>query len=118
MADHNDLGKRGEEMAVAWLREKGFEILHCNWRYSNYEIDIIAKKGNMLHFIEVKTAWFSRLSHPEQQVTRSKFKNIQRAANHFLHLHPGHNWIRYDIMAITLFKGKDPEYFLLEDVFL
>lgn len=118
MADHNDLGKRGEEMATVWLRERDYQILHRNWRYSHYEIDIIAQKGTMLHFIEVKTAWFSRLCHPEQQVTRTKFKHIQRAANHYLHLHPGHRWISYDILAITLFKGKEEEYFLLEDVFL
>jgi putative endonuclease len=54
MAQHNDFGKEGEALALEFLRKNDFEILHCNWRYSRYEIDIIAKKQSLLHIIEVK----------------------------------------------------------------
>ena len=47
MAQHNDLGKEGEALALEFLRKNDFEILHCNWRYSRYEIDIIAKKQGL-----------------------------------------------------------------------
>ncbi|MDP4264155.1 MAG: YraN family protein [Bacteroidota bacterium] len=118
MAEHNKFGTEGEVLAVKWLEEKGYKILHRNWRHSYYEIDIIAIKNKMLHIIEVKARNFSKFGHPEDSVGKKKFKNLQRATDEFLFLNPGYQWIQYDILAITLFKNKDPEFFLLEDVFL
>lgn len=118
MALHIELGKEGEEMAVKWLMEKGYNILHRNWKYSYYEIDIIATRNNFLHFVEVKARNNYVLGHPEDSVTKKKFKRLQRAADQYLYLNPGHKWIQYDILAITLYQNKEPEYFLLEDVFL
>lgn len=119
MALHNELGEEGEKMAAAWLRGKGYEILHVNWRYSHYEIDIIARKGNVLHIIEVKCRnFFPGGAYPEENVTRKKFKNLQRATDKFLSLHPKYKWIQYDILAITIHKNKEAEYFLLQDIFL
>lgn len=118
MAEHNLFGVDGENMATEWLKGKGYEILHRNWRHSYYEIDIIARKNKMLHFIEVKTRNFSPVGYPEDNVGKKKFKNLQRAADEFLFRNPGYQWIQYDILAITLYKDKDPEFFLLEDVFL
>lgn len=117
MAAHNKFGADGEKLAADWLQEKGFEILHRNWRHSHYEIDIVAQKNKMLHFIEVKCRNYS-LGFPEDSVTKKKFKNLQKAANEYLFLNPDHKWIQYDILSITFFKNKEPEYFLLEDVFL
>ena len=77
MADHNELGKEGEEMAQKWLTEKEYTILQKNWRYGKHEIDIIATRGKFLHFIEVKTRKDSKLGHPEDSVTRKKFKSLQ-----------------------------------------
>ena len=51
MAQHNEFGKEGEALALEFLRKNDFEILHCNWRYLRYEIDIIAKKQTLLHII-------------------------------------------------------------------
>ena len=55
MAIHNDTGRYGEALAVDYFEKKGFEILHKNWRESHWEVDIIAVKNDILHFIEVKT---------------------------------------------------------------
>jgi putative endonuclease len=127
MASHNILGKEGEQMAVNWLQEKGYEILHRNWRYSHYEIDIVAKKacpndssgrGDILHIVEVKARYGKQFGNPEDSVTKKKFKHLQKATDEFLFLNPGYKWIQYDILAITLHKYDEPEYFLLEDVFL
>jgi putative endonuclease len=118
MAIHNDLGKQGEELAAAWLEEKGYTLLHRNWRHRSLEIDIVATKGKFLYFIEVKTRNFSRYGHPEDSVTKKKFKKLQRAADEYLFQNPGHPWIQYHILSITLHKEKEPEYFLIEDVFL
>lgn len=118
MASHNELGKEGERMADAWLCTKGYNILHRNWRHSYYEIDIIAEKNEVLHIIEVKIRRHSPFGHPEDSVSKRKFRRLQRAADQFLHLNPGHKWVQYGILAITLFADKDPEFYLLEDIFL
>jgi putative endonuclease len=118
MAMHNDLGKEGEQMAIKWLKDRGYEILHINWRYSYYELDIVAKKNDKLHFVEVKARKNDKYGNPEDSVTKTKFKRLQQAADQFLFLNPGYKWIQYDVLAITLDKGGETEYFLLEDVFL
>ena len=105
MASHNELGKEGEEKAAQWLVTKGFTLLHRNWRHSYHEIDIIATKGKFLHFIEVKARKASSLGNPEDSVTKKKFKNLQKAANEFLFLNPGYNWIQYDILSISFQKN-------------
>ncbi len=118
MASHNELGKEGEEMAAKWLTEKGYTILHRNWRHSYHELDIVASKGKFLHFVEVKARKASPYGNPEDSVTKKKFKNLQRAADEYLFLHPGHSWIQYDILSITIHQSGEAEYFLIEDVFL
>ncbi len=118
MASHNDLGIEGEQMAEAWLKANQYEILHRNWRHSHYEIDIIARKNEMLHIIEVKARHHSPFGHPEDSVTKKKFKHLQRAADEFLFLNPGYKWVQYSVLAITLFKDREAEFFLLEDVYL
>lgn len=118
MASHNELGQQGEQLAFEWLRKKGYEILHRNWRHSHYEIDIVAKKERFLHFVEIKTRNASPYGYPEDSVTKKKFKNLQKAADEYLFLNPGHRWIQYDILSITLHRDKEPDYFFIEDVFL
>src|SRR5689334_920671 len=106
MAQHNTFGTEAENMAAKWLTGNGYQIIHRNWRYSHYEIDIIAMKDDTLHFIEVKARNDSQFGHPEESVSKKKFKNLQRGADEYLHLHPGHQWIQYDILAITLYKDR------------
>ena len=118
MASHNDTGQQGEELAAKWLKTNGYELLHRNWRHSHYEIDIVATKGKFLHFVEVKCLNAPAFGNPEDSVTKKKFKNLQKAADEYLFLHPGHQWIQYDILSITLHRNKEAEYFFIEDVFL
>lgn len=105
-------------MAVEWLTKEGYEILHRNWRHSFYEIDIVAKKKEKLHIVEVKVRNYSRFGRPEDSVTRKKFKRLQRAVDEFLFRNPGYRWVQYDVLAITLYKDGGREFFLIEDVFL
>lgn len=118
MASHNQLGKEAEQLAVNHLVEKGYEILHCNWRHSYYEIDIIAKKNELLRIIEVKALKSSALRYPEESVTKKKFKHLQSAANEFLFQHQEYKHVQFDILSIIMNPGKETEYFLIEDVFL
>lgn len=118
MARHNDTGKEGEILALGWLRQHGFEILHCNWRFKKYEIDIIARKSNRLHFIEVKARNYFPGAYPEESVTKNKFRFIKSAAEEYLFHHPEYNRVQIDVLAITLHKEKAADFFLIEDVFL
>jgi putative endonuclease len=118
MALHIKTGADGENLASEWLKERGYDILHRNWRHRYYEIDIIAQKDKKLHFVEVKCRNSDRFGNPEESVTKRKFKSLQRAADEFLFLNPGHKWIQYDILSIIMHKNREADYFLLEDVFL
>ena len=106
MASHNQLGKEAEQMAVNYLVEKG------------YEIDIIGKKNNFLRIIEVKSLKTSDLRYPEESVTRKKFRFLLKAADEFLFQNQQYRHVQFDILSIVLHPEKEPEYYLIEDVFL
>ena len=116
MAKHNDIGKKGEALAVDYFTTKGYEILHKNWRKGHWEIDLSLCKNSLLHIVEVKTKSSNKYGFPEDEVTVSKFKYLTSAAEEFLILYPKWKRIQFDILSITL----EPEltFFLIEDVFL
>ena len=118
MALHNQTGQEGESLGIAYLLKNGYEILHRNWRFSYYEIDIIARKGKMVHIIEVKARNQSSFGYPEDSVGFKKFKRLQRAAHEFLQQNPSIQWVQYDILSVTLRPEGEPDFFLLEDVFM
>lgn len=118
MAKHNDTGKIGEELAVAWFVEKGYTILYQNWRHKNLEVDIIATRNNMLHFIEVKAVTTLKYGNPEDKVSAKKIKNLIDASEEFLYQQPQWQRIQFDVLSITMLQGKEVEYFLIEDVYL
>jgi len=118
MALHNQLGRQGEEMARNYLVTRGYEILYQNWRYSHYEIDIIALKNKILHIVEVKIRSSQAFGYPEESVTRKKFKALLNAADEFLYQHRQYRHVQYDILSISTNQHAPPDYFLIEDVYL
>lgn len=118
MAQHIELGKLGEQLAVDYLLERGYSILHRNYHYLKYEIDIIAIKGNVLHFVEVKLRTSKDFGPPEEKVTKKKFKDLCKAADDFLYYHQQYKEIQFDILSITTPNDEEPEYFFIEDVYL
>lgn len=112
------VGDEGEDLAASWLSSAGFSILHRNWRSGRYEIDIIAEKDGVLHFIEVKTRRSARYGNPEVQVGREKLRHMIDAGSAFIDLHEGWKRIRFDILAIKRYKGMPVEFLLIEDVYL
>ncbi|MBX3253138.1 MAG: YraN family protein [Chitinophagaceae bacterium] len=116
MANHNQTGKLGETLALLYLERHSFIILHTNWRYSYYEIDIIAEKDNILHFIEVKTRRSTTFGLPEESVTDAKIEKLMKAGEAFLYQHPEWKRIQYDILSILLRYRQPAEYFFIEDV--
>ena len=116
MAHHNTTGKEGEKLAANYFIEKGFSILHQNWRHSHWEVDIIASFNNVLHFIEVKTRRTKKFGYPEDDVSKKKVINLINASEEFLYLHPEWKRIQFDILSINLLQNKPTEYFFIEDV--
>ena len=118
MASHNDTGKNGEDLAANWFEEKGYTILHKNWRHRNLEVDIIATKNTMLHFIEVKAAKTLKFGNPEDKVSQKKIRNLINASEEYLFQNPQWQRIQFDVLSITMIKNTVTEYFLIEDVYL
>lgn len=106
MAEHLELGKKGEELARKFLLSKGYNILKTNWSFGKEEIDIIAEKGDLIVFVEVKTRKSSRICYPEASVTRKKQGFLIRAANNFVQQNQIENDARFDIIAIVITPTK------------
>lgn len=117
MALHNETGTQGEKLAAGWLHDHGYNIRNLNWRYRHWEVDIIADKGDTLHFIEVKARRSTKFGNPEERIDRQKFKNLKDAAEQYQFLNPGWKWIQFDVLAI-LFKPDGPEFWFNQDVYL
>ncbi|MBS1665667.1 MAG: YraN family protein [Bacteroidetes bacterium] len=116
MRPHIQTGKKGEELAIEWLKANGYAILSRNWRYGRHEIDIIASKQKILHIIEVKSRRSTTYGQPEESVGRKKIQHIMQGASGWLLKFPGHKRIQYDVLSIVL--SPEPEFFLIEDVCL
>jgi len=116
MPQHIPFGRTGEDLAARWLSEKGFSVLQRNWRHGRNEVDIIAGRQGVLHFIEVKSRRSTRYGNPEQSVSQKKLGNVMRGASGWLHRWPAFHRVQYDVLAITLDKDALPEYVLFEDV--
>lgn len=109
MTHHNQkIGAWGEEIAAAWLAERGREILARNIRTPYGEIDIIARQGEITVFIEVKTLTSSRNLLPEQQITNRKREHMLNAAQHYAAEHAIDHW-QIDVIAIEGKPGSTPQ---------
>ncbi len=102
MASHNELGIEGEKLALKKLINSGFTILEKNFRFKRDEIDIIAQKGLVIVFVEVKTRANNYLGEPEEAVSMAKQKRIVKVANHYLIENDLENEGRFDIISIIL----------------
>jgi putative endonuclease len=107
MKDNNELGKRGEEIAVAHLEGKGYRILERNWRWGKQEIDIIARDGNFLVIVEVKTRSSNVFAEPEASVTKQKQRTLVQAANAFVNYRRQRGEVRFDIISILIRQEKE-----------
>lgn len=104
MAESHQTGKKGEEIAVSYLTENGYDVMHTNWQSNHQEVDIISRQNDLLVFVEVKARRSEAYGSPEVFVTRTKQKMLIKAANHYLAKHHCDMEVRFDIISIV-FKG-------------
>lgn len=100
MADHNELGKKAEDLAAEYLVKNGYKILVRNFRFQKSEIDIIAEKENLIVVIEVKARSTDFFILPQEAVTKGKIKSIVLAANHFMEEFNKNQEVRFDIISV------------------
>ena len=117
MAEHNELGNKGELTAAEFLERNGHVILARNYKHGKSEIDIIANDGGTTVFIEVKTRSTDYFGFPEEAVDKKKRKKIRRAAEEFMFENRLDTNVRFDIVSITSVNGKLKVYHIKDAFF-
>jgi len=116
MASHNELGKKGEQLAVNYLVENGYDILERNYRFNKAEVDIIAQKEDVLAIIEVKTRSTADFGNPQDFVKPKQIQNLVKAVDEYVTINSLDVDVRFDIIAIVKEK-KEFKIEHLEDAF-
>ncbi len=103
MAEHNDLGKWGEEEAARYLQGKGYSILERDWRQGRRDLDIVALTGDgsTIAIVEVKTRQSDDMEAPEQAVDKKKIRNLAAAADSYVKRRNIVHELRFDIISIV-----------------
>ena len=111
------LGKWGEDRAAEFLQKQGFSIRERNFRWARGELDIVAEKGGMLVFVEVKTARSNRMGEPATWVNRRKQQQIGQVAQRYLQVHAIRDMdCRFDVIGVMK-KGELAEITHIENAF-
>lgn len=111
----DETGRIGEEAAAAYLRREGFELCARNWRTGHYELDIVARKWDVLHVVEVKTRRTGSLTPPEAAATQAKFKALRRAAAAYLAHEEWQGDVQFDLAAVVVGADGAAEVRLIEN---
>ena len=117
MATHNDTGHWGEVKAAEYLQAQGYEIVVKNYRHRHAEIDLIAKQGKLMIFVEVKTRSGTGFGMPEEFVNYAKSRLIMKAAENYIF---DHDWlydVRFDIISILIRPNGDLNIRHIKDAF-
>ena len=102
MAAKDDLGRKGEALAADFLEEAGMQVVERNWRCSQGEIDLVARDGDELVFVEVKTRSSLGYGHPLEAITVAKLARLRRLASAWCVAHPGQKGlVRIDAVAVV-----------------
>ncbi len=98
-------GRWGEQKALDFLIQNGYELLASNYRVRRAEFDLLMKDGNELVVVEVKTR-YNALLEPEKSVSKNQQKILIQGVEEYLKMHPHYASVRFDIIAIHLQDGK------------
>ncbi|WP_034062704.1 YraN family protein [Lacinutrix jangbogonensis] len=116
MAQHNELGKKGEQLAVDFLLHKGYSILERNYRFQKAEVDIIAQIKDTLAIVEVKTRSTADFGNPQDFLKPKQIQNIVKAVDEYVNANGLDVEVRFDIIAIVK-ENKKFKIEHLEDAF-
>lgn len=119
MAEHNELGKWGEDLAAKYLVSHGYYIRDRDWKSGKRDLDIVAlnEAQNLLVFVEVKTRKDDNLANPEAAVDQKKILNLGRAANDYICQFALDYEVRFDIITVIGTNEADAKIDHFEDAF-
>ncbi|MEC3906419.1 YraN family protein [Tamlana sp. 2201CG12-4] len=100
MAQHNELGKKGEQLAVDFLLKKGYDIIERNYRFDKAEVDVIAHHHDTLAIIEVKTRSTADFGNPQDFVKPKQIQRLVKAVDEYVISNNLDVEVRFDIIAI------------------
>lgn len=95
-------GQRGEQAVVDWLRQHGFMIVERNWREAHREIDIIATRYGVLHFVEVKSRRTGSMQSGEEAIDETKCRALRRIAQSYMRQHRILGDVQFDVAAVDV----------------
>ena len=103
MAEHNELGKWGEDEAALYLEDEGYVIIDRDWKIGKRDLDILALSpdGKTLAVVEVKTRSGDDYQRPEEAVDGRKMRNLAIAANAYVKEHQVDKELRFDIISVV-----------------
>ena len=111
-----EIGKKGEEIAVTHLESLGYRILKTNWHFHHFEIDIIALDGDELVIVEVKARTGYRYEHPSEAISDKKIRYLISAAEAYIQLSNSNRDTRFDVISV-IFSGEQFELEHFKDAF-
>jgi len=110
-------GKYGEELACQFLTKNGFKVLEKNFRYSKMaEIDIVALKNDIIHFVEVKTRTQTFFGNPLEAITKAKLESIYKCALYYIQNNKKYTNFQIDAIGIVLNKNNETEINFIENI--
>jgi putative endonuclease len=118
MAEHLELGRKGELLAKTFLEGLGHEILEENWTYGKWEVDLITYIDRKLVFVEVKSRkGSSAYGVPEDFVTDRKQALLAQAADQYIMLMDHEGEVRFDIVSVIFDQSNNSLIKHIEDAF-
>lgn len=111
-----ETGLSGERAAADYLRHAGYELCALNWREGHYELDIVARRPGVLHFVEVKTRRAGGLTPPEAAMTPQKARALTRAAERYLAATQEDGEVQFDLAAVDVYPDGSMEVRFIEDI--
>ncbi|GAB6982067.1 YraN family protein [Prevotella dentasini] len=118
MAQHNDLGRWGEDLAEKYLREGGYRVLARDWKHGHRDLDIVAIENDVLVIVEVKTRCNERHADADMAVTPQKVRSLAMAANAYVKNYCFDGDIRFDIITVVGTPETGVEVRHVKDAFL
>ncbi|SOD03874.1 putative endonuclease [bacterium JGI 053] len=115
-SQNKPVGDRGERLAAEHLERAGWTILSRNFRVGHREVDLVARRGEVVAFVEVKTRAGLGYGYPLEAITLRKRREIQQVATVWVERHGKPDDVyRYDAVAVLILAGREPEIDHVED---
>jgi putative endonuclease len=113
---NSETGRRGEDVALAWLQARGFRLLDRNWRSSHKELDLVVESAARVHIVEVKTMTAPLHIRPFEKVDSVKQGRLVAAANHYIAARQVRKEVQFDVVSVV-FDGERTEVEYIPEAF-